>query len=83
MFNDRLLKLPERQRKTDDRRPGFTYMIASSDKLNQFLRQFQQQTNTPSTYQLSPPPAVIKDADIPVTTPERKEETVPVIIEVE
>jgi hypothetical protein len=41
-WNERLAKLPEKQRKSDDRRPGYTYMIASSDKLTQFLAQMNR-----------------------------------------
>jgi len=87
-FNDRLMRLPEKQRILDDKqRPGFRYMIATGDKLNQFLRQYQQ-TETP-TDQLPPPPTIIQDAGRPVTIPtpvtppvRNEEEDVP-IIEVE
>jgi hypothetical protein len=41
-FNERLLKLPEKQRKTEDKRPGYTYMIASADKYYQFLASMQR-----------------------------------------
>ena len=87
-FNDRLMKLPEKQRKLTDKRPGFTYMIAVSDKPNQFLRQFQQ-GNT-QTDQSSPPSPVIRNTDSqpvvtpqPVTPPVKKEEEDVPIIEVE
>jgi hypothetical protein len=85
-FNDRLMKIPEKQRKIDDRQRGYTYMIASDDKLNQFLRQYQQR-ETP-TDQMPQPPTMIQDAGkavtppSSVTPPEKKEEDVP-IIEVE
>jgi len=41
-FNERLMKLPEKVRKMKEKRPGFTFMIATRDKYNQFLRQYQQ-----------------------------------------
>ena len=88
-FNDRLMRLPEKQRILDDKqRPGFRFMIATSDRLNQFLRLYQQ-TETPAD-QLLPPPTMIQDTGRPVTTqptvtpPVRNEEdNVPEIIEVE
>jgi hypothetical protein len=86
-FNDRLVKLPEKQRKTDDKRPGFTFMIASSDKLDQFLKQFQQR-NAPAD-QLPQAPTVIQDAGrpatqpLPGTPPVKKDEEDAPIIEVE
>ena len=82
-FNDRLVKLPEKQRKLADKRPGFTYMIASNEKLNQFLRQYQQAET--QTDQLLQTPPTIQDAGKPVTQPQpvappaKKEEEVPVI----
>jgi hypothetical protein len=87
-FNDRLMKLPEKQRILDDKqRPGFRFMIATSDRLNQFLRLYQQSET--STDQLPPPPARIQDTGRPVTTPppiippvKNEEEETP-IIEVE
>ena len=67
-FNDRLMKLPEKQRILDDKqRPGFRFMIATGDKLNQFLRQYQQ-SETP-TDQILPPPGMIQDTGRPITTP--------------
>ena len=89
-FNDRLVKLPEKQRKLTDKRPGFTYMIASSEKLSQFLRQFPQMETTSDQPQPSQTPTVIRDTERPVTQPqpvvppveEKEEEEVP-IIEVE
>jgi hypothetical protein len=81
-FNDRLVKLPERQRKIDDKRPGFTYMIASSDKLEQFLKQFQQRS-VPAG---QAPATVIQDVGKPASQPlpgtptvKKDEEDVPVI----
>ncbi len=65
-FNDRLVKLPEKLRKMEDKRPGFTYMIASSDKLEQFLRQFQRQ-DAPADLQ-QPAPSIIHDMGKPATT---------------
>ena len=62
-FNERLMKLPEKQRKSDDKRPSFTYMIASSDKLEQFMRQFNRREIT--TDQV---PTVIQDVSRPETT---------------
>ena len=67
-FNERLQKLPERQRILDDRqRPGFRYMIASDDKLSQFMRRYQQSATT--TEPTLPPPAIIQDTGKPATTP--------------
>jgi hypothetical protein len=67
-FNDRLMRLPEKQRILDDKqRPGFRFMIATGDKLDQFLRQYQQ--GAPSTEQVLPPPTMIQNADRPVTIP--------------
>jgi hypothetical protein len=87
-FNDRLTKLPEKQRRMDVSRPGFRYMIASSEKLNQFQRQFQQRET--QIEQMPQPPAGIRDSGnqpvvTPTVTPEtpvRKEDDVP-IVEVE
>jgi hypothetical protein len=45
-FNNQLIKIPEKQRKMNEKYPGYTYMIASSDKLDQFLRQ-SQRVDTP------------------------------------
>ena len=82
-FNDRIQKIPEKQRQTADRRPGFKYMIASSDKLNQFLRTYQQAET--QTIPLQPQ---IRDAAQPAVQPqqpvvappvENKEAAVPVI----
>jgi len=82
-FNDRLKSLPEKQRKMAEKRPGFTYMIASADKLNSFMRQYQQ---IEAQRIQSPPPTVIPDSNLPAVTPsvapEKKEEDAP-IIEVE
>jgi len=78
-FNDRLQKMPEKQRVTQDRRPGFRFMIASSDKLSQFMRIYQQREQTDL---LQP---AIRDAGQPVAQPQpvrNEEEEVP-IIEVE
>ena len=83
-FNDRLVKLPEKQRKSTEKRPGFTYMIASGDKLNQFLSHYQQLET--QTDQLPQTPTVIQDAAKPVTPPppvtppaKKEEEEVPII----
>ncbi|MDR0715048.1 MAG: hypothetical protein LBF89_12455 [Bacteroidales bacterium] len=47
-FNDRLTKLPEKQRKSTDKKPGFMYMIASAEKYRQFLAQMNRtETNVP------------------------------------
>jgi hypothetical protein len=69
-FNNRLMKLPEKQRKLDDKqRPGFTYMIATRDKLSQFLSQFQQNQSSPID-QLPPPSStIIQDTSRPAVTP--------------
>jgi hypothetical protein len=67
-FNDRLMRLPEKQRILDDKqRPGFRFMIATNDRVNQFLRQFQQ--GGTQTDQLPVPQTIIQDAGQPVTTP--------------
>ena len=90
-FNDRLSKLPEKQRKTNER-PGFTYMIASTDKLNQFMRQYQQREAQGAQPQLTPIPSPapsVQDAGRqtptppPVAQPEKKEEEESPIIEIE
>jgi len=84
-FNDRLKSLPEKQRKIAERRPGFTFMIASGDKLNSFMKQYQQ---IEAERMQSPPPTMTQGADRPiapppaVTQPEKKEDDAP-IIEVE
>ncbi len=86
-FNDRLVKLPEKQRKSEEKRPGFTYMIASSDKLEQFLRQYQRQDGTVDAVpkDVTPAPSIIQDVSKPVQTPAqgtppaKKEEDVPII----
>ncbi len=85
-FNDRLVKLPEKIRKSDEKRPGFTFMIASEDKLQQFLRQHQQQDGTID--QSQPAPSLIKDMGKPVQQPvnppvKKDEEEDTPIIEVE
>jgi len=83
----RLMKIPEKQRKLTDKRPSFTYMIASSDKRDQFLRQIPQ-TETPPIDQFTPPTPVIRDTTqpqpvVPPIKEEEKEEEVEIIIEVE
>ncbi|MDR1866032.1 MAG: hypothetical protein LBR08_10735 [Bacteroidales bacterium] len=41
-FNNRLMTIPEKLRKSEERRPGYTYMIASVDKLSEFLLQMNR-----------------------------------------
>jgi len=86
-FNDRLVKLPEKQRKLVDKRPGFTYMIASSEKMNQFMKQYQQRGT--QVEQFPQTPSIIRDETRPAAQPQpvvppakKEEEEVP-IIEVE
>jgi hypothetical protein len=86
-FNDRLQKLPEKQRKVDGR-PGFRYMIAASDKPNQIQRIYQQGDTQPD--QPAQPSTVIRDTGAPpvvtptpVTQPVKNEEDDLPIIEVE
>jgi len=87
-FNDRLQKIPERQRQPDDKqRPGFRYMIASDEKLSQFLRIYRQ-VETQTDQQL-PPPTIIPNEVRPITTPSpvtppvRNDNDEPQIIEVD
>jgi len=74
-FNDHLISIPERRRRMADRRPGFTYMIASTETLNQFLRQYQQRP-------VQAPPSV-QDFDRPAIQPQQPvnvpEQNVPII----
>ncbi|MDR3095338.1 MAG: hypothetical protein LBU62_12000 [Bacteroidales bacterium] len=47
-FNKRLVKIPEKQRKVADKKPGYMYMISSAEKYYQFLTQMNRAgTNEP------------------------------------
>jgi len=77
-FNERLKKLPEKQRKMDGR-PDFRYMIAASGKMEQFLRIYQQsQSEQPALQmpQMQAPqtPPVNRDAgnQQPSVTPQQQ-----------
>jgi hypothetical protein len=73
-FNERLTKLPEKQRKSPDKKIGYTYMIASADKYRQFLAQMNRtETALPpqqlpqENYRETPaplPPANNRDAPV-------------------
>jgi len=87
-FNDRLAtKIPDKLRKTKEKRPGFTYMIASRDKYNQFVRQYQQ--IEPTLELSSPPPTGVQRpvspsvTPTPTTPPVKDEEEEAPIIEIE
>jgi len=86
-FNERLMKLPEKQRVSADKRPGFRFIIATNEKRDQFVRHYQQQLT--QIEQAPPPPPVIReepraaDQQQPVTQPEKKEEDNVPIIELE
>ena len=60
-FNDRLAKLPQKQRRSSERRPGFrfTYMSASTERLNSFQRKYQQ-------FAIQEPSDMIQDTNVPV-----------------
>jgi hypothetical protein len=83
-FNEELIKIPEKQRKMEEKRPGYTYMIASSDKLQQFLRQSGQQGTSPVT---EPDPDQRPVINKPVQQPapvqqppvKKEEEEIPII----
>jgi hypothetical protein len=78
-FNDRLMKLPEKQRKVVDKRPGFTYIIATDTKLNQFLNIYRQQEDAPTTPFPQAQP-VIRDADQPAAPPVKNDvDEIPII----
>ena len=82
-FNDRLKSLPEKVRKTEDKRPTYRYNLASDEKFNTFMRQYQQI----ETQRIqSPQPSVMPDSNRPVApppaTPEKNKDDTP-IIEVE
>jgi len=71
-FNERLVKMPDKQRRQTDGRPRFTYMIATNTKLETFLRQYRQRAT-------QAPPSAIQDTNRqpqpqpqpqPVTSPE-------------
>ncbi|MDR2036804.1 MAG: hypothetical protein LBQ60_02655 [Bacteroidales bacterium] len=73
-FNSRLMGMSEKQRKSDERRPGFTYTIASEDKIKQFLAQMQKDTPDNSSETDAP---IINTS--PVNEPNKTEEETPII----
>ncbi len=81
-FNNRLMSLSEKQRKSEEKRPGYTYMIASSDKLNQFLRQSQSQ-NQPQTTLPDQPAFPINQPIVPDQSTETRDQEEAPIIEIE
>ncbi|MDR0814778.1 MAG: hypothetical protein LBN37_03385, partial [Bacteroidales bacterium] len=62
-FNNRLVKIPEKQRKVADKKPGYTYMISSAEKYYQFLAQM----NRVGTNDQQPPPAAEQEQPMPET----------------
>ena len=77
MFNERLAKLPMRQRRSSERRPGFrfTYMTASTERLSGFMRNYQQRGTQappsliqPSTQQTPAQPEPVQQQQ-PVSPP--------------
>ena len=67
-FNERLKKLPEKQRKMDGR-PDFRYMIAASGKMEQFLRVYQRNAQNEQAPQIPQIPQAPQTPQTPQTPP--------------